>query len=1400
MLLLHVLIGSEFAHAYFDLIWSFFVIPLGALALYGGFLKNVVGRLQGTSSVVLKTIGYVAYKSVEDIKWTDEGKEAARVCYLGCYPEKWYILSGVQVFTGRIAERWRGSTAGSWALAKAYYTSVLPPLRKPPDPPVRINTYGVWRKMWQLWLFMVATCNSGVRAFKYKAPTRFTVPAFEIGGPTTLPAYQRCHQHCGLMGGAIARDLLRLNAVKQDLPRGLFGSTDGVTYIVDSGASRTITFSEMDFVPGTLQLYNSPRKLQGIAGNVDIQGQGDLELSVKMDDGSTKLLETSAFWIPDMKCRLFSPQAFLQSAGNEECKFEVTNSGARLVLGVGPGNQLTLTFSDNASLPQFQATPVSSNRDAKALQAFVEDDENKNLSLSQKLWYKFHCRLGHRGFKQVQFIARRGWLGARAKTMLSHTIDTPHCAACIMGKQGRTPSGNTNTKDNKEGVLSKNVVVPGQIVYSDQFSTRLKGRGVPQHSGIAQKDEIIGGTVFYDASSKYLDVQLQVGFTATETIKSKLVFERMAADVGVKILSYHTDNGIYRSEEFLKELKEKGQGIKMSGVSAQFQNGAAESIIRSVIQSARTMMIHANLRWPEVSDETLWTYALKHAVHLHNVMPQEETGYSPLERWTRSKSKHSDLVLEHVWGCPAYVLSPKLRDGASVPKFEARSKRGQHMGYSPLHSSSVGLIRNLKTNHVSPQFHVLYDDHFETVTCTDENPPPRSVWETMYMFQRSPDVDWDYDVAPPELAVEWLTPEEQVSRITEAREALPGQRERREDNEDDDDIGGSLPLPDVHDTPIVEPTPSSPASPTVQVPFVDQESPRTAPPTPPSPRAVPPPVQNTPVVAAPQVLRRSARTTRGKAPTRLNYDVKGEPTAYFNTLEFSQMIEGLVLTANQREHGPIHELAMWSSIDGTIEDWPQQLTSYPAAFKAGGTPDPDSPTFREAMNGPHGEEYREAMQVEIDALENAKTWSLVDRSTVPRTSNILPLTWVYKLKRYPDGRPRKFKARLCVRGDRQVEGVDYTDKYAPVVQWMTVRMMLIITLREKLKTRVVDFTNAFAQAPLSENVYVELPRLFEMTDGTDKVMKLNKSLYGLVQAPLCWYEHLRDGLIAEGFKSSELDPCLYYGHGMAIITYVDDCLFFGADAKKIDDVMSRLKDRFLLTVEDIERDRDTDVFAYLGVEVKIDKTTGEMTFLQRGLIDKILATTGMADCHARPTPASTTALATDAEGARCKEEWGYPNVIGMLLYLTGHSRPDVQQAVHQCARFTHNPRASHEEAVKHICRYLKGTRDKGLVFRIDGDLTLDCYVDADFAGLWKVEHETDPVCVKSRTGFVIMLGGCPLLWVSRLQTEIALSTTEAEYIALSTAMRDVLPARALLVEIGQELSLSFPIREQTKAY
>ena len=121
----------------------------------------------------------------------------------------------------------------------------------------------------------------------------------------------------------------------------------------------------------------------------------------------------------------------------------------------------------------------------------------------------------------------------------------------------------------------------------------------------------------------------------------------------------------------------------------------------------------------------------------------------------------------------------------------------------------------------------------------------------------------------------------------------------------------------------------------------------------------------------------------------------------------------------------------------------------------------------------------------------------------------------------------------------------------------------------------------------------------------------------------------------------------------------------------------------------------------------------------------------------------------------------------MLLYLSSNTRPDIQFAVHQCARFSHNPKKSHGQAIKRICRYLVGTRLKGITFKPDLTKGLDCYVDADFAGLYGYEDEQDPVCVKSRTGYTLTLFGCPVVWASKLQTEIALSSTASEYIAFS---------------------------------
>jgi hypothetical protein len=135
------------------------------------------------------------------------------------------------------------------------------------------------------------------------------------------------------------------------------------------------------------------------------------------------------------------------------------------------------------------------------------------------------------------------------------------------------------------------------------------------------------------------------------------------------------------------------------------------------------------------------------------------------------------------------------------------------------------------------------------------------------------------------------------------------------------------------------------------------------------------------------------------------------------------------------------------------------------------------------------------------------------------------------------------------------------------------------------------------------------------------------------------------------------------------------------------------------------------------------------------------------------------------------------------MYLAANRRPDIAYAVHQATHHTHYPRASHALAVKRIIRYLQGTKDCGTIFRPDNSMKVDCYVDADFSGLWKAEHDQDPICAKSRTGYVIKFCNVPVLWVSKMQTQIALSTMEAEYIALLQSMRDLIPICEALKEI-----------------
>ena len=187
---------------------------------------------------------------------------------------------------------------------------------------------------------------------------------------------------------------------------------------------------------------------------------------------------------------------------------------------------------------------------------------------------------------------------------------------------------------------------------------------------------------------------------------------------------------------------------------------------------------------------------------------------------------------------------------------------------------------------------------------------------------------------------------------------------------------------------------------------------------------------------------------------------------------------------------------------------------------------------------------------------------------------------------------------------------------------------------------------------------------------------------------------------------------------------------------------------------------------------------------QPGLIKKIVEATSLQGCTAKHTPATPECLGSDPDGEPMNENWSYSSVVGMLLYLSTNTRPDIAFAVSQVARFSSNPKQSHAAAVKRIVRYLAHTVNKGTIFTPKAEeYRLDCYVDADFAGLHGREPEDNPTSAKSRTGYIVYFCGCPLIWKSQLQTETALSTFHAEYVALSSAARAIISLQRVLKEI-----------------
>ncbi len=269
-------------------------------------------------------------------------------------------------------------------------------------------------------------------------------------------------------------------------------------------------------------------------------------------------------------------------------------------------------------------------------------------------------------------------------------------------------------------------------------------------------------------------------------------------------------------------------------------------------------------------------------------------------------------------------------------------------------------------------------------------------------------------------------------------------------------------------------------------------------------------------------------------------------------------------------------------------------------------------------------------------------------------------------------------------------------------------------------------------------------------------------------------------------KQSDLDPCLFIGVKVICVVYVDDLLFWSTTNQNIIDLANLLRE------EGVELEEEGDAAGFLGVKLERDADGRRLRMTQCGLIDRVISALDLDDpsTKLKATPADRKPLVKDADGPPSDAAFSYASVVGMLLYLAGHSRPDIAYAVNCCARYTFCPKRSHIAALKRIGRYLKLTRDKGLILDPMEELKIEAFPDADFAGLYSYEESTDPTCTQSRTGFVINVANCPVFWQSKLQSETALSTMEAKVVVFCACCRELIPILDIVKQIGDAVGLS----------
>ena len=431
-------------------------------------------------------------------------------------------------------------------------------------------------------------------------------------------------------------------------------------------------------------------------------------------------------------------------------------------------------------------------------------------------------------------------------------------------------------------------------------------------------------------------------------------------------------------------------------------------------------------------------------------------------------------------------------------------------------------------------------------------------------------------------------------------------------------------------------------------------------------------------------------------------------------------------------------------------------------------------SVEEALSGGEAEHWRAAMMEELENLKRKCTYEIVKK---PAGKNVLGCKWVLKVKQKPDGTVERYKARLVAQGFSQIPGIDFKETYSPVIKRKSIRLLMALAVENEWVQEHVDVLSAYLNSPLHEEVYMKQPKYFE-EGGQNYVCKLNKSIYGLKQSGREWYEHIDKVLCDLKLKRLTSDPCVYCDEEKKLIigVYVDDLALWGKKCK-VEWAKQQLSS--VLEVRALGN-----MYQMLSLHV-VRPNDAEIIIDQHHYVKQVLCEYGMSDCKGRVSPLEVNGEGeSEGDSDKC-DQYLYRKAVGNLLYLSGSSRPDLCYAVCKISQKCNDPTKKDWNDVKHILRYLKHTCDLKLNYERK-NAPIEIYCDSDWAN--------DKDCRKSISGYVVLLAGAAICWQTRKQSVVALSTVEAEYIAMCEATKEALWLTSILDELGQSRFAGTPCK------